>query len=179
MSEVPGVESMVLELRRAFDLSFASPPLQVSQEVEDLLMIRVAGDPYAIRLRDIAGIVAKRKVIPIPAAALDLLGLAGVRGGIVPVFGLSSILGYREAPDPPPWMVLSGALEPIALAFSEFEGYLRLPKSALHASENLHSARPYVTDVASTDAGVRAVIHVPLVVATIRERVGHPRPVKE
>jgi chemotaxis signal transduction protein len=98
MNETPLVESKAAELRQAFDLSFALPPPPASQEVEDLLTIRVAGDPYAIRLGDIAGMVAGRKVVPVPAVTLDLLGLAGIRGGVVPVFGLASILGYGQSP---------------------------------------------------------------------------------
>lgn len=179
MNEIPVVESEAVELRQAFDLSFALPPPQASQEVEDLLTIRVAGDPYAIRLRDIAGIVAGRRVVPVPAVTLDLLGLAGIRGDVISVFGLASILGYGQAPGSPRWMILCGAEEPIALAFSDFEGYLRLPKSSLHADENLRTTRQYVNQVASTDAGTRAVISIPLVVATIRNRTGHNRLAKE
>jgi chemotaxis signal transduction protein len=179
MNEIPVVESKAAELRQAFDLSFALPPPQALQEVEDLLTIRVAGDPYAIRLRDIAGIVAGRRVIPVPAVTLDLLGLTGIRGDVISVFGLASILGYGQAPGSPRWMILCGAEEPIALAFSDFEGYLRFPKSSLHADENLRTTRQYVNQVASTEAGARAVISIPLVVATIRNRAGHNRLAKE
>jgi chemotaxis signal transduction protein len=179
MNETPVVENRAAELRQAFDLSFALPPPQAAQEVEDLLAIRVAGDPYAIRLRDIAAMVAGRRVVPVPAAALDLLGLAGIRGGVVSVFGLASILGYGQAPGSPRWMILCGTEEPIALAFSDFEGYLRLPKSSIHTDENPRATRQYVNQVASTEAGARAVISIPLVVATIRNRIGHSRPTKE
>jgi purine-binding chemotaxis protein CheW len=179
MNETPVVESKAAELRQAFDLSFALPPPQASQEVEDFLTIRLAGDPYAIRLRDIAGMVAGPRVVPVPAVTLDLLGLAGIRGGIVSVFGLASILGYGQGPGSPRWMILCGAEEPIALAFSDFDGYLRLPKSSLHADENLRATRQYVNQVASTESGVRAVISIPLVVATIRNRIGHYRLTKE
>ncbi len=177
--ESPSVDSRVAELRRAFDRSFALPPPVASEELEDLLAIRVAGDPYAVRLRDIAGVVAGRRVVPIPAAAPDLLGLAGIRGGVVPVFGLASILGYGQAPGAPRWLLLCGAEDPIALGFADFEGYLRVPKSALHADENVRRARHYLTEVASMDTGARAVIGIPLVVATIRNRSGRNRPAKE
>src|ERR1035441_2192420 len=179
MSETPVAESKAAELRQAFDLSFALPPPQGSQEVEDLLAIRVAGDPYAIRLLEIAGMVAGRRVVAVPAVTRDLLGLAGIRGGVVPVFGLASILGYGQPPGSPRWMILCGVEEPIALAFSDFEGYLRLPKSSLHADENLRATRQYVNQVASTEAEARAVISIPLIVATIRNRIGHHRLAKE
>ena len=170
------------QLRQAFDHSFALPPSAASPDVHDLLTIRVAGNPYAIRLQDITEIVAGRSVISVPAVTPGLLGLAGIRGGIVPVFGLSSILGYGSDPESPRWMILCGAEEPIALAFSDFEGHLRLPTSALHADENFSATSEnakYVTQVARTPDGVRAVISVALILATIRNRISQYRPTKE
>jgi hypothetical protein len=68
------------------------------------------------------------------------------------------------------------------LAFSDFEGYLRLPTSALHADENFRATREhvkYVNQVASTPDGVRAVISIALIMATIRNRISQHRPTKE
>ena len=70
------------QLRAAFDCTFALPPSLASPEFEDLLTIRVVGDPYAIRLGDIAEVVTDRSIVPVPAVTPDLLGLAGIRGGI-------------------------------------------------------------------------------------------------
>ena len=170
------------QLRHAFDRMFALPPETASPEVEDLLMIRVAGDPCAISLCDISEIVTDRSIVPVPAATPDLLGLAGIHGGIVPVFSLSAILGYGSDSDSPRWMILCGTEEPIALAFSVFEGYLRLPTSALHTDENLSATREkvkYVNQVASTPDGARAVISMALIVATIRNRISQHRPTQE
>jgi chemotaxis signal transduction protein len=170
------------QLKQAFDRTFALPASLASPEVEDLLTIRVAGDPYAIRLLDIAEIVTERRVISVPAVTPDLLGLAGIRGGIVPVFGLSSILGYGPDPGSPRWMILCGSEEPIALAFSDFEGYLRLPTSALHADENFRATRKhmkYVSQIANTPDGACAVISIPLIMAGIRNQIGQHRPTKE
>ena len=170
------------ELRQTFDHSFALPPLLKSAEVEDLLTIRVSGDPYAIRLLDITEILTGHKIIALPAVTPGLLGLAGIRGGILPVFGLSSILGYGPESESPRWMILCGAEEPIALAFSDFEGYLRLPASALRADENFSATTAktkYVSQVARTTDGVRAVISIQLIMATIRNRISPHRPTKE
>jgi chemotaxis signal transduction protein len=156
MSQEPASENSADELRRAFDLSFAAAPPQASEEVEDVLTVRVAGDPYVIRLAEITALVAARRVVPIPAATRHLLGLAGIRGNVVPVFGLASLLGYGRGPEAPRWMILCGEKQPVALAFSELEGHLRLPSSCL-------------TDrVANTASGVRTMIDIPLIVAAIR-----------
>jgi purine-binding chemotaxis protein CheW len=170
------------QLRQTFDRMFSLPPSLASLEVEDLLTISVAGAPYAIRLLEIAEIFTERKVVSVPTVTPDFLGLAGIRGGIVPVFGLSSILGIGPDPGSQRWMILCGSEEPIALAFSDFEGYLRLPASALHADETFSTTRDhvkYVNQVASTPDGVRAVISIPLIMAAIRNRISQHRPTKE
>jgi len=176
------VDNKADNLRQAFDRSFALPPSRASEEVVDLLMLRVAGDPYAILLRDIAGIVTGGRVVPVPADTPELLGLVGLRGSIVPVFDLATILGYAPSPGSPRWMILCGAQEPLALAFTDFEGCLQLPTSSLHADENLPATRQhvkYVNQVASTQGGVRAVIRIPLLVETIPNRIGHHRSTKD
>jgi chemotaxis signal transduction protein len=170
------------QLQQNFDHTFALPPSMDSPLDEDLLTIRVSGDPYAIRLVDIAEIISGCSVVSVPSVMPDLLGLAGIHGGIIPVFDLSSILGYGPDPGSPRWMTLCGSEEPVALAFSEFEGYLRLQKSALHADEDFREKREhvkYVTNIANTPDGARAVISIPLIMANIRNRTNKHRPTKE
>lgn len=175
MSGPMELDGKTAALRRAFDQSFAVPPAEASEAVEDLLKIKVAGDPYAIRLGDIAGIVARRKVVPVPGGTPDLLGPAGIRGGIVPVFDLELLLGYPRAAEAPPWMVLCRSDDSIALAFPEFEGYARLPKSSIHLDDTRRSAQPHVKEIARLGAESRPVISIPLIVATIRNRTGSTR----
>jgi len=98
------------------------------------------------------------------------------------VFGLSSILGYGPDPGSTRWMILCSTEDPIALAFSDFEGYLRISASALHADENVRAPREhvkYVNQIASTPDGTRAVISMALIMATIRNRISQHRPTKE
>lgn len=179
--EKPEFQNSAITLREAFDGSFALPATEQSEETRDFLSIRIAGDPYALSVSEMAGIVARRAIVPVPAAAPGFLGLAGIRGQIVPVFGLSALLGYGTD-DLPTWIVLCAAQAPIALGFSEFEGHLRLPKSALHAGEALHSLKPagqYVDQVAMTDAGARPVLEIRRLLVGIRSRLGAGPPRKE
>jgi chemotaxis signal transduction protein len=178
MNDRPVIEGKAAELRQAFDRSFASPPSDAAAEVDDLLTIRVAGDPYAIRLRDIAGVVSGRRIVPVPSATPDLLGLAGIRGGVVPVFGLGSILGYG-ATDAPGWMVLCGVEDAIAIAFSALGGYVRLPRASFHADEQMRGTGRFLQDVVTTTDGICAVISVPTIVASIRNRLGTHQPARE
>jgi chemotaxis signal transduction protein len=169
------VEGKAAELRRAFDLAFAEPHHTGSEQLEDLLSIRVGGDPYAIRLMDLAAIVSRRPIVPLPAAASALLGLAGIHGAVVPVFDLAALLEHAPSAEAPRWMALVGKEEPIALAFADLEAYLRLPRSAIHAEASAGKTKRYVSQVARTEADARFVIDVPSLVATIRDGVERGR----
>ncbi|HEX3865810.1 MAG TPA: chemotaxis protein CheW, partial [Gemmatimonadaceae bacterium] len=163
---VPERRGAARELRDAFDRSFASPAAPNTDDRENFLMIRVSGDPYAVRLRDIAGVVANQSIASVPTARSDVLGLTGLRGAIVPVFSLAVLLGHGPDPDPPRWMVLSGADDTMAFAFSHFESYVRLTAAARDTDADDRDDR--LGDVVRTDAGARTVINMPLIVAAAR-----------
>lgn len=175
MSDSRATSYKAAQLRQEFDQSFAAKPLSAVQELEALLEIQVGGDAYAIRLSEITGIITGRKLVSVPAVAPHFVGVSGIRGGIVPVFSLASMLGRAHGPDSVRWMVLCGTDEPIALGFSGFEGYLRAPKSSLHKDEKLQSTHKYVDAVVTSESGLRAVLGLSLVVATIRNRKGNDR----
>jgi chemotaxis signal transduction protein len=182
MSAMVPSDSTAAVLRRAFDLSFSLLPNEHLEAFEELLIVRVKGDPYAIRLREIAGIVKDRTVVPVPTARGDVLGLVGIRGAFVPVFSLASLLGYAVddvVVDDVPWMVLCGVDEPIALAFSSFDGYRRVATAAIHTDENVGEGQEHPHEVARLDGGVRPVIRISLIAATIRRDIGPGQPPTE
>ena len=62
-------------LRRLFDDSFAAAATVESARLEGLLAIRLGSDPYALRLSEIAGLHAGVKIVPVPSANAQLLGI--------------------------------------------------------------------------------------------------------
>lgn len=161
------------ELRRAFDGAFAATRESVAETREDLLAIRVGGDGYALPLVGITGIFTGRQVTPLPGAAAALLGLAGFRGTLVPVYDLGQILGYAVE-GTARWLVLAASDPPVALAFERLDGHLRLPRSAFAASAGTE-ARP-VREVARTGDGALPVIHLPSLIDAITARSGPAGP---
>lgn len=117
-----------LDLRRAFDASFASPQAPPAAGAEAFLLIRAGGDRCALRIRDVAQLTVDRPVTPVPSRRPELLGLAGLRGAVVPAFSLARLLGSAEGVDPPRWMAMAGDF---AVAFEGFERFLRLPPERL------------------------------------------------
>jgi chemotaxis signal transduction protein len=124
--------STVALLRRQFDESFALPYQPPPAPYIDLLSIRLGGRPHALRQDQMSGLFAGRPVVALPSSQPHLLGLAGVRGVLVPVFALAALVGADAPGERPHWLVLCGRDEPIGLAFQELDRYVRVPLTAIH-----------------------------------------------
>jgi chemotaxis signal transduction protein len=124
------------ELRDAFDRSFTVPRRAESEPFEHVLAIRVGGEPYAVRLDEVAGLYVDWPVTPVPGPSADLLGVAELRGSLVPVYHLRGLLGRAAAgvPEVPRYAVLSAGTDPVAFAFDALDGHLRVaPDTFKHA----------------------------------------------
>lgn len=119
-------------LRENFDGTFALPEQDARSEHSDFLAVRVAGDPYALRLSELLGLSADKKVVLTPSRESALLGLAGFRGTVTPVFDLGRLLGYPPSAAPR-WIALTGERTQVGLAFEGFEAHLRVGSDALIA----------------------------------------------
>ena len=165
------------DLRRAFDQAFAASPSAVDGgEREPFLMLGAGGDPFAVRVVEVAGFEKARRLLALPDAPPHLLGLAGLRGRLLPVFSLSLLLGYpREAEAP--WLLVVGSDEPMGLAFARFDGLALLPREAAPRGETV--AGGHVRGHVRTDAVWRGVIDLAAVREEIRRRAGSTEPAKE
>jgi chemotaxis signal transduction protein len=176
----PLTTNAAADLRNAFDRSYAIPSsLHRSEQAENLLAIRLSGDPYAIRVSEISGLVKGRKTIGLPTPIPELLGVAGVRGALIPVYSLATLLGYNLAEDTGGWLALCGNEEPVGLAFRDFEGYLKIPIIQIYAASQDKLVREHIRDVASTEDVVRAIVNIPSILETIKKRCGEGRISKE
>ncbi len=168
------------ELRREFDRAFSEPVADRVARFEDLLAIGVGPHPFAVRLDEILGLYADKAITPLPSPVQDLVGLAGFRGALVPVYDLRALLGH-PATEAARWLVLvrtgassESAAPQLALAFDRFEGHLRVAPDAL-AAEPARDRSSYVHEVVR-DAGIaRPVVHLRTVVSEITKRAQQHR----
>lgn len=159
------------ELRSVFDRARAAPfSLGAEEQAENLLAIRVSRDGYAIRVSEISGLATDKKIVAFPSPISELLGVAAIRGALVPVYSLAALLGYGSETGQVRWLALCGTEEPFALALSEFEGYLRVPQGQLYSPEQKDVTRTFVTHVAREIDMVRAVVSISLIRQAIQER---------
>ncbi|MCU1279833.1 MAG: chemotaxis protein CheW [bacterium] len=153
-------------LRRAFDESFARPPATRADDHERLLSLRIGAEGYAFRLGEISGFVVARKIVSLASTVAGALGLAGIRGSLVPVYSLAALLGHGGDDEAARWFVLCGAPDPIALAFAQFDGYLEVPRRDLHAVSGPSDRGPVAT-VARTGARNLGIIGISTLMETI------------
>jgi len=109
------------ELRAAFDRGFAEAPPGLAPAHVELLRIRLADAPYGINLSAVASIHVDLHIEPMPRTSEELLGVAVVRGTIVPIYDLRRLVGVSTA-GKPRWIVLASGR---GFAFDGFDGLVR------------------------------------------------------
>ena len=159
-------------LRRLFDESFAAAATAKSTRLEGLLAIRLGSDPYALRLSEIAGLHAGVKIVAVPSAHAQLLGIVGLRGIMAPIYDLGALLGYPSAANPR-WMVLARMSQPVGFAFETFESHLQVPETSLandEGSANAGAARQHAGGTVRAAGALRPIIRMASVVELIGDK---------
>jgi purine-binding chemotaxis protein CheW len=160
-------------LRQAFDLTFAHAPSAGAAAVEGLLAISVAGDRYLLRLSEVAGLFADKTVVALPSPVAELLGIAGFRSRVLPVYDLAMLLG-RARPGASRWLVVAAATS-VGFAFEGFDGYLRVRQDAIVPARGFGGDGGHVREILQ-DEVARPIIHLPSIVETVGTRGGQERP---
>jgi len=164
-------------MRRSFDESFATPQRSERAEAEEFLGLSIAGDPFALRTRAISGIEAGLRIVALPVKTSELLGIAGIRGRLIPIYSLALLLGYTAPVAEERWVILAGAEPPLGFAFSEFEGFLRVPQEAGARGEG-RGARSGPSALApvetvQVEGVIRHVLPVPSLIEATKARAWH------
>lgn len=165
-------------LRHAFDQSFAEVRGTEAETLQSLLAIRIGGDPYAVRLWEVASLHTDRKVVPLPSRDPDLLGLVGFRGAMAPVYDLRTLFGYPGGPAAR-WLLVVRTPNLVGLAFDRFEAHIRATAENISSTEDGEEASPYVRGVVRTADGVRPLIHIASLIEAIARRAQPDKPPKE
>ena len=165
------------ELRLAFDRTFAESPRRDTAPTEDLLALRLGSEPYAVRLSEIAGLFADREITRLPGGATALLGIAGFRGNVVPVYDLHVLLGRSTAKALRWLMVAAGA--PVAFAFEAFDGHLRASRDAIVPADVEGQPEKYVREFISDGGLIRPIACLPAILDAIMKHIPQVAPREE
>lgn len=154
-------------MRAAFDRGFAEPPPGEAEPSANYLGVRIAGHAYAVALAEIGAVFADKRVAPLPSGARELLGVAGVRGDIVPVFSLAAMLGHGAA-EGGRWLMLAAGGK-AGFAFDSLDGQLDIPLSAIAPAS---SASGFVQNNAVMGGETRPILSIPALMEYLERRAG-------
>jgi purine-binding chemotaxis protein CheW len=158
------------ELRAAFDAAFTRPAGAQAPQAVAVLALRAGGAPVAVRVLETAGIMAARVIVPVPSPRPELLGVAGIRGAVVPIYSLARLLGRAED-GAPRWVVLAAAgAERVGLAVAVFERHLVVPAADVRPAAHPGAAERHAPEVLHLGGEVTPVLSVPSLVHAIRHR---------
>lgn len=102
----------------------------------DVLGFRCAGERFAVECRYVVE-VGSRELTRVPGAPPRLLGLANLRGEILPVFDLLRALGREGDDSHGPHLIVLGAGAPeVGILAQSLDGVTRLDERALRAPAN-------------------------------------------
>lgn len=164
-------------LRQAFDSAFADPAQIDATATEDLLAIRAGSQAYALRLSEIVGLFVDKKITRVPGRAAAMLGIAGFRGAIVPVYDLPALLGHLTTV-PLRWLVVASAA-PVALAFETLDGHLRVSRDAIVPGDTGDRARRHIGDAVRAQDVIRSIVRVTSVLDVLGKRRSEAAPREE
>jgi chemotaxis signal transduction protein len=162
------IDPQLLALRAEFDRSFAEAATADRPDQLDVLTIRIAGDPYAFRLAEIQSLQLVRKLVAAPSLLPALLGMAGFRGVLTPIYDLGQLLGYAAEPAPK-WLVVVQNQAPIGLAFATLDAHLRVPKDCVSAPVQGSSA--VIAGAVKAADRVLPLLHLPSLVEELAHRI--------
>ncbi|HEY8943537.1 MAG TPA: chemotaxis protein CheW, partial [Polyangiaceae bacterium] len=123
--------------------------------------------PYALRLTEVAGLFTSRRITRLPGPLPELLGLAGFRGVIVPVYDLPRLLGYGALPSAPGALVLTDTSPAVALAFEATPEHFTVRPAEVVPDETVGKA---VRGAVAYRGLMHPILDVPALVAAIRAR---------
>jgi len=158
----------VATLRAEFDTAFAAASQDGPGARQDFLAVRAGGEAYVLPLRELAGFYADKQWRRLPGSASALLGIAGFRGVLAPVYDLALLLGHAAAASPR-WVVLGRGEVAYGLAFDTLEGHVRARHEDIVIDETRRAQAPVSAYLRADDA-TRGVLDLPALLKIIEER---------
>ena len=160
------------ELRDDFDRGFAAALRPAETGHSDVLCVRIGGEPFAIRLADIASLHARLRIVALPTGARELIGAAAIRAAIVPIYDLAAALGVPRIHEAP-WVVVhrDGAA---GFAFEVYEGHARARERS-----TVGATRGHVVGQLTVGGQPRSVLDLGSVLAAIEKRSNRSGSAKE
>lgn len=161
------------ELRQAFDAIFAAPPPPPPPPTVALLLVRAGGELVAVKRTELTGFVRGEAIMLTPGRSPAFVGLAGLRGGLYPVWSLALLLGRPAASaGAASWLLLAEASGATLCAFAceAFEKMIFVPEAAVAGPVRRDAPAGFTSVVVPWGAALVPLVDLPALQADIWKR---------
>jgi len=164
--KLDGFSTPVIELRRAFDQSFADPAAVVQDAGDLVLVVRVGAIQCGVRLSEIAGIHRCPRIVSLPRLKKGCLGIIGIRGDLHAAYHLGVLLGDASgASTAPRWLVLAPGWDAPAFAFDAIDACLSIRTEELRAVDRPGAMKAHARTLFVRDGTARELLQMPALIA--------------
>lgn len=110
--------------------------------VERFLTFRVDGELYALAANEVAEVIRLPAVARVPQAPKGLLGLANLRGSVLPVASVRGLLGVEEPAEATTRAIVFNSAAPVALAVDIVETLVAVEADQIETRQAELATRP-------------------------------------
>lgn len=158
----------VKDLKRAFDEAFEKPAVRETPDTRLLLAVQAGSLDIALSVSEIAIVMRCPRLTTLPSNQPALAGLAGIRGSLVAVYELGSLLGGPPTSVGRGWVAVAGARPTAAFLFDELLRAEVVASTDIRrgATSNRTPSSDQVVEIAGT---TRALVHLPDLLSLVTE----------
>lgn len=88
----------------------------------DLVVFRINGQPYAMRIDCLEGIEAVQHITPVANAPANIIGIANIRGEIVPIMDVASRFELKYTSNTPEYLLVRIDKDPLCFKVDSVDG---------------------------------------------------------
>jgi chemotaxis signal transduction protein len=155
------------ELKTAFDGAFALPAQPPAVDAPRVLLLTVGDTPCVVAVEECAGVVPAGAIVRLPSTTSAFRGLTTVRGAVLPVYDLATLLGLEPHPVARPWLLLAAGLHPVAFLAGSVDGYASVPASVSASGVVTAATTSHALNVLTIEGTARRLVALGRIVKSI------------
>lgn len=138
-------------------------------------LIMIGGEVFAIDLRQVREVFELESVTPVPGIPASLVGVANLRGTIVPLADLRQSLGAAVSTIPRYAIVVRHEAHQIGLLIDEVPEIRAIyPEDMLDSSGlSVSGGRPFLSRLVKVEDRVSGMLEIPSLLASVEESATH------
>lgn len=129
----------------------------------ELVIFRINGQPYGMKIDYLEGIEAVENVTPVANAPANIIGISNIRGEVVPVLDLAARFGTVCSAERPQYLLIRINEEPMCFMVDSVDGMKVYPPEELMKVPTIviGAKTKYISNAIKTDTNELGLVIMP------------------